>query len=187
VTRSGVVAEVEYRMPVLLIESRTGMYPVDRDSTLLPPMDFAVSDLNRFPRLKGVPTTPAGPAGTVWGDAVVLGAARLAEVLAPDGDLSVYWDRFQLESIEAPARTTATITLDEVSYELVTRGRSRIVWGRAPGADDLEPSVAQKLGRLESYFTSHGGFESQGSPNRIDIRQFDTTEVTSLAPPPGTR
>ncbi|MBL8852072.1 MAG: hypothetical protein JNG89_20535, partial [Planctomycetaceae bacterium] len=183
VTRTGITADLKYRTPVLLIEGRTGMYPVDRNSTLLPPMDFAVSDLNRFPRLTGVATTPDGPAGTVWNDTIVLGGARLAEILAPDGDMQIYWDRFQLEAIAAPPRTAATLTLADVSYELVTRGQSRIVWGRAPGADDLEPSVAQKLGRLESYFSSHGSFESHGNPNRIDIRPFEMIDVSSLADP----
>lgn len=187
VSRGGITAELKYRVPVLMIETRTGIYPVDRDSILLPPRDFAASDLQRFPKLANVPTTPAGPAGTEWGDPIVLGAARLAEFLAPDGDLSIYWERFQLESIEASERTAATVTLQDVVYELVTRGRSRIIWGRAPGADDLEPTVAQKLGRLESYFTGHGGFESQGSPNRIDIRNFDTIEVSRLEAGAGRR
>ena len=187
ITRSGISADLKYRVPVLLIEGRTGMYPVDRDSTLLPPTDFAVSDLNRFPRLKGIVTTPAGPAGTLWNDTVVLGGARLAEVLVPDGDMTIYWDRFQLEAIEAPPRATATLTLADISYELITRGRSRIVWGRAPGADDLEPSVAQKLGRLETYFTNHGGFESQTGPSRIDIRPFEMIDVSALESPSGAR
>lgn len=182
VTRGGIAADLKYRVPVLMVETRTGMYPVDRDSRLLPPRDFAVTDLQRFPKLVNVPTTPAGPAGTEWGDAVVLGAARLAEHLAPDGDLSIYWERFQLVSIEVPARTGAPMTLNDVVYELVTRGRSRIIWGRAPGADDLEPTVAQKLGRLDNYHSSHGGFESQGSPNRIDIRGFETIGVSELEP-----
>lgn len=182
VTRGGIAADLKYRVPVLMVETRTGMYPVDRDGRLLPPRDFAVSDLQRFPKLVKVPTTPAGPAGTEWGDAVVLGAARLAEQLAPDGDLTIYWERFQLDAIEVPERTEATITLENVVYELVTRGRSRIVWGRAPGADDLEPTVAQKLGRLDNYHSSHGGFESQGIPNRIDIRGFETIGVSELEP-----
>lgn len=187
VSRAGIAADLEYRVPVLMVETRTGMYPVDRDGTLLPPLDFAVSDLHRFPRLRNIATTPAGPAGSAWGDVAVVGGARLAEVLAPDGDLSLYWERFQLEAIEAPERTAATVKLEDLSYELVTRGRSRIVWGRAPGADDLEPTVAQKIGRLEDFLDRHGGFETHGSPNRIDIRLFDTTEVSSLAGPRGAR
>ena len=187
VTPDGIQAELDYRMPVLMIETRSGLYPVDRDSTLLPPMDFEMSDLRRFPLFKGATTPPAGPAGSAWGDAVVLGAARLAEALAPDGDLSLYWNRFQLAAIEAPRRTSATTTLEDISYEIVTSGRSRIVWGRAPGADDLEPTVAQKLGRLDNYFTSNGGFETRGSPNRIDIRQFKSIGVSSLSPTGTTR
>lgn len=180
VSRSGVTAELEYRIPVLMVEARAGMYPVDRDGTLLPPLDFAASDVRRFPVVRNIRTLPAGPAGASWGDPVVLGAARLADVLAPDQDLSLYWERFQLESIEAPQRTTAEVALQDLCFELLTRGKSRIVWGRPPGADDLEPTVAQKLGRLESYLSSHGSFESPRGPNRIDIRQFDTIEVTSL-------
>lgn len=181
VTRSSVAADLEYRIPVLMVESRSGKYPVDRDSALLPPLDFGVSDLQRFPLLKNVRTPPAGPAGTPWGDPVVLGAARLAEVLAPGGDLSVYWDHFQLAAIEAPERTATTIQLEDLSYELVTRGRSRILWGRAPGADDLEPTVPQKLARLADYLATHGTFESHGRPTRIDIRLFETIEVSAVS------
>ncbi|MFO1096264.1 MAG: hypothetical protein U0992_23615 [Planctomycetaceae bacterium] len=179
VTRSGIAADLDYRLPVLMVETRSGMYPVDRDGALLPPSDFGISDLQRFPLLKSASMPPSGPAGETWEDPVVLGAARLAEVLAPGGDLSFCWEKYQLVAIEANPRTAATVKLEDLSFELVTRGRSRILWGHAPGADDLEPTVSQKLTRLADYFSKHDGFESDGRPNRIDIRLFKTIEVSA--------
>ena len=179
---TGIEAELEYRIPVLMVETPRGVYPVDRESVLLPPTDFAVADVKRFPLLRQTASMPAGSSGEPWGDQVVLGAARLASELAPDQQMSEYWDRFELTAIEAPGNRSDDVPLEEVSYELVTSGGSRIVWGCPPGADHLEPTVQQKLARLEDYLATHGGFESARGPNRIDIRQFDTIEVISLQP-----
>jgi hypothetical protein len=66
---------------------------------------------------------------------------------------------------------------------LVTSGGSRILWGRAPGDDDLEPSVAQKISRLENYIAGHGPLDGAEGRRQIDIRPFDTIEVISLDRP----
>src|SRR5690606_13887336 len=86
--------EVDYRVPAafVFVESLQGLYPVDRDGVLLPPTDFGLSDTSRLPHVKNVSTVPVGPAGTFWGDPVVLAAARLAEVLAPEQNLDRYWN-----------------------------------------------------------------------------------------------
>ena len=184
VSRSGgIEAELEYRLPVLMVETARGLYPVDADAVLLPPTDFSESDLLRFPQLRNVKTQPAGPAGTPWGDVVVLGGAKLAVALSPDQDLARYWDRFQLAAIEAPLPRVANPRLEDLAYELATRGGTRIVWGRPPGGDDLEPSPAQKLGRLEQYLSNYGSFEAPHGPYRIDIRHFDVIEVSALSDP----
>lgn len=185
----GIEAELEYRVPVLMVETARGVYPVDVDAVLLPPGDFSESDARMFPLLRNVKTQPGGAAGTPWGDNVVLGGARLAAALAPEQDLARYWDRFQLASIEAPVPKNAQPQLEDLAYELATRGGTRIVWGRPPGGDDLEPSPAQKLGRLEQYLTNYGSFEAPHGPYRIDIRHFEVIEVSTLddAPPPRRR
>jgi hypothetical protein len=177
---SGVAVDLEYRTPVLMVETGHGAYAVDVAGVLLPPADFSVASVRRFPLLKNVKSQPAGPAGTRWGDVVVVGGARLATTLAPGQDLSRHWDRFQLEGIEAPVPTQAVPQLTDLSYELVTRGGSRIVWGRPPGGDDLEPPPAQKLARLEQYLSRYGSFDAPHGPYRIDIRHFEVIEVGAL-------
>jgi hypothetical protein len=178
---TGISVDLEYRTPVLMVETGRGAYPVDVEGVLLPPADFSVAEARRFPHLRNVKSQPAGPAGVPWGDVIVVGAARLATTLAPGQDLSRYWDRFQLEAIEAPVPGQAEPQLAELNYELVTRGGSRIVWGRPPGGDELEPPPAQKLGRLEQYLSRYGSFEAPDGPYRIDIRHFEVIEVGSLS------
>lgn len=178
---TGIAVDLEYRTPVLMVETSRGAYPVDGAGVLLPPADFSVAEVRRFPHLTNVKSQPAGPAGVPWGDVVVVGAARLATTLAPGQDMSRYWDRFRLEAIVAPVPGQAEPQIAELSYELLTRGGSRIVWGRPPGGDDLEPSAAQKLGRLEQYLSRYGSFEAPHGPYRIDIRHFEVIEVGSLS------
>ena len=171
----GIEVRLTYRVPVLMVETREGTYPVDRDGILLPPADFTADNIAEFPRLRGIESPPTGGSGSAWGNAVVQAGARLAEALTPDGDLDRYWRRFQLAAIEpAPDDTGGPVT-----FELATVGGSRIIWGHPPGDDELEPSVA-RLGRLESDFAGQGGSDSRQSRRRIDIRHFDTIEVLSL-------
>ena len=176
----GLEADLRYRVPVLMVETSSGVYPVDREGALLPPADFALADIKRFPLLRSTESIPNRPPGEPWADSVVLGAARLADELAPDQRMSEFWDRFDLAAIEPSGAALQDAALEELTYELVTAGGSRIVWGCPPGADQLEPTVQQKLRRLEDYLATHGSFESARGPNRIDIRQFDTIEVISL-------
>lgn len=177
---TGLDVELEYRRPVAMVETARGLYPVDVNGVLLPPADFSVSDAGRLPLVKNIATTPQGPAGTAWGDPVVLAAARLADVLAPEGDLFAYWDRYTLQAIIAPDRRTAAPDLEDLDFELLTRGGSRIVWGRVPGADQLEPPVPRKLARLDEYLATYGSFERPRGPSRIDIREYQVISLESL-------
>jgi hypothetical protein len=179
----GIEVRLEYRMPVVMVESRTGVYPVDRDGVLLPPSDFSADDIAGFPLLRGVENPPIGPAGTAWNDILVLSGARLAEALTPDGDLARYWQPFALRSIEPLSPRDD----EPLEFALVTSGGSRVIWGQSPGTDELEPSVAQKLARLESYITSHGPLDGVAGRRQIDIRPFDTIEVISLDRPDAAR
>lgn len=162
-----VEVELVYRQPVAMVQVKPGLYPVDAEAVLLPPADFSVPEAKRFPRIENVRTTPQGPAGTSWGDVGVLGAARLAELLAP------HWETFGLAAIRVPRRTSANTTLDELTFELFTEGGSRIVWGRAPGTDHPgEPTSAQKIGRLKQYLSDFGTFDQPHGPYEIDIRHW---------------
>ena len=166
-TPARILVELEYRKPAAMVRMKRGMYPVDSEGTLLPPADFSVSEAQRYPIIRNVQSTPQGPAGMNWGDAGVVGAARLAEVLAP------CWRKFHLQAIHVPRPVSPNTTLDDMMFELITAGGSRIIWGRAPGSSHPgELSPEKKIGRLEKYWTDFGGFDHPHGPYAIDIRHW---------------
>jgi len=167
-----ILVELEFRVPIAMVEVNRGVYPIDAQGVLLPPSDFTVADTRRFCLIRNVQTTPQGPAGTEWGDVVVRGAARLAAVLSATSDQSIsHWRRLRLAAIEVPRRTRAQQQLDDLLYEIRTQSGSRIQWGRAPGtAHPGELSADQKIGRLQKYLLQLD--TDGGGPYEIDIRHW---------------
>ncbi|MBX3444742.1 MAG: hypothetical protein KF774_20245 [Planctomyces sp.] len=161
---------LRYRRPAVLIESSRGYYPVDVEGVLLPPRDFTQDAVQRLPIVRNIKSPPQGDPGESWGDVVVTCSARLADALAPEGDLERHWRRLGLAAIVAPAPRTADVRPEDLSFEIQTRGGSVIVWGRVPGADALEPSAEDKLARLGQVVDSQGSLDPPGGPFRIDIR-----------------
>lgn len=184
VTVSGqpsVRAFVKYREPVALIRQGDMYLPIDRNAVLLPAEDFSLSDQDRLPIIENVHSKPNRP-GERWPDVVVVAAAQLAEQLTPNQDLDKYWRRFQLKSIVAPSPANqAPLLMEEIRFELATTTGSRILWGRPPGADHLEPNVEQKIARLNQYLSRFGSFDKPDGPYRIDIRLFDAIALERIA------
>lgn len=167
---AAVAVQLNYRRPVAMVQVKQGMYPVDPQGILLPPDDFAVSETKLYPLITNVHSTPQGPAGTSWGDAAVVGAAKLADVLAP------HWKKFDLAAIECPRQLRG----DEV-YVLIANAGSRILWGRVPGSDQPgELSTEQKIGRLKKYIADFGGFDRPNGPYEIDIRHWQEISRRNL-------
>ncbi len=171
--------DVTYRRVAVVVESSRGFYPVDAQGILLPPADFTPEDVTRLPVCRNIKTLPQGGAGELWGDPVVECAARLAESIAPQGDLDRHWRRFGFAAIVAPTPRSANPQPEDLSFDLVTRGGSLIRWGHVPGADDLEPTVEQKLARLSQVLKSQGSLDAPGGPFKIDIR-YDLVSVQAL-------
>lgn len=165
--------DVEYRTPVAFVEVPGGLYPVDDEGVLLPPADFELSDTTRLPHIRGVKTLPQGKTGHSWGDPVVIAAAKLTALLIPEQNLDTYWTRFGFKALVAPDVDPATATLDQLVFEIETKGGSRVLWGKIPGVDNLEPTPNVKLARLQDYVTRFGGLDGATGPQRIDIRLFD--------------
>ncbi|WP_437203199.1 cell division protein FtsQ/DivIB [Planctomicrobium sp. SH664] len=168
----GLRIEVEYRQPVAFVATDKGLYPVDREGILLPPSDFKIGETGRLPLIRGITTQPQSAAGFPWGDNAVRAGAQLAAILAPEQDLEKYWNRFHCKAILVSAANRFA-TPEQLNLEIETVGGSRIIWGRPPGADALEPTVDQKLLRLQQCLSRIGSFETPGRPYRVDIRQFD--------------
>jgi hypothetical protein len=176
--RDGTIAvELEFRRPVLMVSTPRGMYAVDAEGVLLPPEDFRAEDIREFPLARGVRSLPQVGAGQVWTEPGVRGAAQLAAVLAPKLDAADPWRSLSLAAILVPSNGGEA----RATYELLTSGGSRIVWGHAPGADSLEPPVEQKLARLVYYRQQCGGFETAQGPTRIDIRDIDVIHASALS------
>jgi hypothetical protein len=175
----GVVVVLEYRKPVAFVATDTEHYPVDKNAILLPPPNLPPGS-DELPVIRNARSTPQGPAGSAWGDRMIEGAARLADVLGPA------WKKLQLESIQIPGAAAAGTSPDEAIYELHSAGGSRIIWGRAPGTDHPgELSPEQKIGRLEDYALRNGGFSDDHGPYEIDIRHWHEITRQPLSELPG--
>ena len=188
-TRQGrIIIEVTFRTPVAMVETHRGLYPVDAEAVLLPPNDFSLTQSDQLPHLRQVRSMPSGPAGTQWGDPLVVAGAKLCAALMPQGNLETHWDRYGLEAVIAPlpAVENAPVPSEPPVYELLTQGGRRIIWGRPPGDDTLEPTVAQKLGRLDSYIRQQKSLDQPVGAYRIDIRGFDATRLLVEKPGTGT-
>ena len=169
----GVVVRLVYRRPTLMVQTSRGVYPIDDTGVLLPPTDFSAADAKTFPRLEGVRSTPQGPAGQPWGDPAVAGGARLAAELTRDRHGETAWGRYGLKTIVVLSPKESSGSEETDLYGLKTETGSRIVWGHAPGEDALEPTVEQKLKRLDSFLADNGSFESMPEPVVIDVHDWE--------------
>jgi len=150
----------EYREPVAMVQISDGYYPIDFDGILLPPRDFPPSELDHYPRISGMGTTPLNGVGSSWGDARVIGAARLAAVLAP------YWTEWELETIHVPKRLEANQKYEDLEFTVTTISGSRILWGRPPGhGHPLEITEEQKIGRLQDFLARSKSFDGPWEVN----------------------
>ncbi len=161
----GLTATIDYRRPVAAVVLEGDRYVIDHKAVLLPPLDGGEAD--DLPRIQNVRSVPQGPAGTVWDDPAVQGAARLAAVLLPS------WKKLELEAILISDAGDGDPPAEGAVYRLQAGGGTRIIWGRAPGADQAgELTPEQKIGRLEDYQARRGGFGNANSPLEIDIRHW---------------
>jgi hypothetical protein len=160
-----VKVQLVYRRPVCMVAVPGDLLPVDAQGVLLPygNDDFSAVEKSRYPRLVGVDTAPVGTAGECWGDARVIGGAEIAAVLAET------WHELNLHQI-VPTAPLATGMAEEPTYTLVTRGGTRIFWGRAPGTKAAgELPAADKVARLRKYAEQHGSLEGAGGPQELDV------------------
>ncbi|MCX7421467.1 MAG: hypothetical protein NT013_18245 [Planctomycetia bacterium] len=163
--------DVEYREPVAMVSvsngPKSGLFPIDVDAIVLPGADFPPAEIAKYPLIENVSAGPLGRAGTEWGDARVLGAARLAVLLRQN------WKEFGLKSVRVPSASESQVAADELTYQLLTSGGSRIVWGRAPGSRHPgELPAEKKIDRLKFYRRHHGSFDSTHGPCEFDITHW---------------
>lgn len=171
-----VTVELEYRRPVCVVEQVVGegveLRPVDVEGVVLPREEFSATALSQYPRLVNVRRSPVGPDGTCWGDPQVLGAAQIA---AAFGDA---WTSLGLDKIVAiPVENGPA---EACNYELFTRQRTRILWGRGPEqplANEFAP--VDKVKQLQAIAAEQG---SLNSLEQIDVRSQQSFRLIPRSP-----
>ncbi|QDT14011.1 cell division protein FtsQ/DivIB [Alienimonas californiensis] len=178
------VVRLRYRSPAAAVAAGDGLYPIDATGVLLPPADFTRPAADALPRIGGIESTP-GPAGTLWPDPAVAGAAAICAALAQD------WERLDLAGVRPldasgarfweRVRGTPDASEDEASepagdprFELVTRAGSRILWGRPPGTTHPgELATDTKRLRLTRDLAGVLAGERSRGPEWADLTAWD--------------
>ncbi len=161
------VVEVKYRRPVAAVESSdvsgVALLPIDAHAIRLPEEDLSEAERRYLPRIAAVTGRPL--VGDRWDDPRVVGGAQLAVAL------SDIWQQLRLVEILGTA-PSATSNTQAYSFELVTAGGTRIVWGSAPGQELMrgESGFDQKRQRILDYAKQHGKLESIDGPEKLDVR-----------------
>lgn len=160
--------EAEYREPVAMVRVPNGLFPIDGDAVLLPSKDFTDAQTRAYPVIEGITSMPRQSAGHAWGDASVLGGARLCVLLKP------HWQAFGFQSVKAlPLAAAEAMSSDGLNFQLCTLGGSRVIWGRSP--DSRHPGelpAEKKIDRIKFYLSHHGPFDSPHGPYEFDITQW---------------
>lgn len=155
--------DVEYRRPVLMVDTSTGLVPVDGEAVTLPAENFRPRDQLKYPRLLHVKTPPTGLAGDPWLDPRVVQAARIIGVL---GDYITPWEITQI----APSPTPLEGTRDHYHFTLVTNSGTEIPWGLAPTLEQpRERTALEKIEWLKNEVETHGGL---GASPRLRSKDF---------------
>ena len=173
----GVRVVLTYRRPVLMVQTDSGTYPVDEHGVVLPSGTFGPTDAEAFPTLTLFDGTQSA-AGHRWRDQRVLDAARIVRQLsdgetAPGGPGESLWQRSQLRGVRPSA--------DGSGFELWTAAGSRVIWGVAEGDGVVEPTTAQKTGKLIALLDRRGSLDRPAGPYRIDLRRWDVIVLEPLA------
>ena len=158
------VVELEYRRPVMMVDTPGGLLPVDGHGSLLPTGDFSSIEAAAYPRLVGVDTAPVGTIGQPWGDARVAGAAMIARAIGPR------WRELDLAEIAAIARAEGGQP-DDFLYALRTRTGVEILWGRAFRAAAAGESPTEgKVAKLVDLVSRYGALGELRGAGVIDLR-----------------
>lgn len=161
--------ELTYRRPIAAVESRDSsgisFLPIDKDAVRLPESDLTDAERRYLPRISGVTGRPL--VGDVWTDPRVIGGAQLV------ASLGEAWQTLKLVEIMASPRSAAhDESQQDYTFDIITTGGTRIVWGVAPGqeASAGESAFDKKRQRLVDYAAQHGQLESIDGPAAIDVR-----------------
>ncbi|MEX2316912.1 MAG: hypothetical protein WD669_07160 [Pirellulales bacterium] len=161
--------ELEYRRPVAAVESSgqggVALLPIDTGAVRLPEADLTDDERRYLPRIANVAGRPL--VGHTWDDPRVVGGAKLAAALAE------VWHSLRLVVIHPSSHPLVQGDARFYSFEIVTSGGTRIVWGAAPGEEQSagESTPAAKRQRLLDYAVATGRLDAIDGPASVDVRR----------------
>jgi hypothetical protein len=169
---SRVRVDLVYRKPVLMVQvphkDKLGWLPVDAAGVQLLVNGFTEADTKRYPRLAGPMGTPTTPAGTVWNDITVTGAAKIGAALAD------FWAKSPLALIRWNNQPTPENPLDR-HFEIETVKGKKLIWGSAPGAEAAnETKVEEKIKLLTGLLAQPEGIDKVLESQKVDLRDPST-------------
>lgn len=182
---SALEVELKYRRPVAAVESiessGVNFIPVDANAIRLPDADLTDVERHYLPRISGVTGRPL--VGDAWEDQRVVGGAKLAAALAD------IWQKLRLVEIVSLPQPQIRNDVKIFSFEIITSGGTRIVWGAAPGReqDAAESPFDAKRKRLLEYAASHGQLDSIDGPASVDVRSDKLVVHPRTARRPGAK
>lgn len=160
---AGIYVKAVYRQPVATVQTASDremtLLPVDRNGIRLPENDLPMNQRVHLPRITGVTGRPS--IGQIWSDPRVVSGVRLAAALTDA------WHALRLvEIVPVPSVKSSG------SFEIRTRGGTRIVWGAAPGEElGGESSFGEKLQRLQNYASQNRNLHTIDGPKSLDVRR----------------
>ena len=174
----GVKVHVTYRKPVAMVEVKYNdqphVLPIDAGGTVLPPADFHADDIANYLRIASDHLRPSGNVGDPWGDAKVVGAAKLAGLFD-----SIAWKEMGLYRIEV----TMNPSDSAVVYYVVIKDHPeiRVLWGSEPGQETPEEQIApEKMAELTAFYRANKTLQISSEPTEIDLRSRDGVKVIPL-------
>ena len=174
----GVEVRVTYRKPVAMVEVKYNdqphVLPIDAGGTVLPPGDFHAGDIENYLRIASDHLRPSGNVGDPWGDAKVVGAAKLAGLL----DM-IAWKEMGLYRIEVTMNPGGSA----VVYYVVLKEHPeiRVLCGSEPGQETAEEQIApEKIAELTAFYRANLTLQISSEPTEIDLRSRDGVKVVPL-------
>jgi hypothetical protein len=165
---SALDVELHYRRPVAAVESSepngVTFLPIDFQGIRLPDADLTDAERCYLPRISGVSGRPL--VGDAWEDPRVVGGARLAAALAD------VWQQLRLVEIIPGPQPRVHGEARIYTFEIITSGGTRIVWGATTGDERTvgESPFGLKRQRLLDFATQHGLLDSIDGPATVDVR-----------------
>jgi hypothetical protein len=154
-----VEVHLQYRVPVAMVyvisrhpdmSGRPGFFAIDEQGVLLPTSEFTRERTMRYIHIEIPDVYPTGGVGSQFGDPKVVGAAKLAALIAP------YREILGIRSIQVH-ETSRTSPVPQ--YQVVNHLGEGVLWGSAPGQEvyaetKADEKLAQLLKRSESSTTT---------------------------------